>query len=264
MASRHADVILRDSSLKHVSISTLVASYYIEATERGTVYDVRSEARRRRDSGVLFGCVPAIVQRGQMIVPYRQRYRLLRPLPATAVPRDRDAWPATGTARRLRRTTVDTASAGTITLMRPRRTRDRTQRTADQPARTPIVHLPPRRPSTQFRPVDTAPPIRHLHIADRAARPAPCASRPCGVHPRAGDRTRATYQPADSTTDRASASTPLADCVPWIVQSGPTRCTARQCETAAANTPLHRAPGELHPRSDDRAVAGAQQADRSP
>jgi len=187
------------------------------------------------------------------------------------MPRDRVARPATTTARRLRCTTVDTASAGTITLMRPRRTRDRTQRTADQPARTPIVHLPPRRPSTQFRPVHTAPPIRHLHIADRAARPAPCASRPCGVHPRAGDRTRATYQPADSTTDRASASTPLADCVPWIVQSGPTRCTARpaivpagQRETAAANTPLHCAPGEVHPRSDDRAVAGAQQAGRSP
>jgi len=117
--------MLYDGSLKHVSISPLVASYYIEATERGS-----ATARNR------LGCVPTTVQRGQMTVSYRQCYRLSRPLAATAMPGDRVARPATSTARRGRRTTVATASAGTITPMRPRRTRDRTQRTADQSGRT--------------------------------------------------------------------------------------------------------------------------------
>src|SRR5689334_17630667 len=36
VASRHVGVMLYDSSLKHVSISTIVASYYIEATEKGS------------------------------------------------------------------------------------------------------------------------------------------------------------------------------------------------------------------------------------
>src|ERR1044072_6720950 len=36
VAARHAGVMLYDGSLKHVSISPLVASYYIKSTERGS------------------------------------------------------------------------------------------------------------------------------------------------------------------------------------------------------------------------------------
>jgi len=89
-----------------------------------------------RQLGIGLGCVPTIEQRGQMTVSYRQCYRLLRPLAATGVPRDRAPRPATSTARPGRRTIVAKASAGTITRMRRRRIRDRTQRTADQSGRT--------------------------------------------------------------------------------------------------------------------------------
>jgi len=162
VAARHAGVMLYDSSLKRMSISTLVASYYIQATERGS-----ATARNR------LGCVPTTVQRGQMTVSYRQCYRLSRPLAATAMPGDRVARPATSTARPGRRTTVATASAGTITPMRPRRTRDRTQRTADQPGRTGD------RAHTATPPVDAvqaSAPLRH-RSGSRAFRPVQLGQR---------------------------------------------------------------------------------------
>jgi hypothetical protein len=207
-----------------------------------------------------------------MIVSSRQCDRLLRPLAATAMPRDRGARPATST--RASRAThhrghgicrhdhADAAAANTRSHPADRGSAGTNSDRA--PAATPPVDV-----------VQARSPLRHRHghlrIPARAARPHPCTAPQSSVHPQTGDRTGATSQPADSTTDRALLSKAREQCAQRIVHIRPRRCTARpsdrpsgQSETAAANSLLHCAPGELHPRTDDRAVARAQQAGQSP
>ena len=205
-----------------------------------------------------------------MSVSYRQRYRLLRPMDATRVPGDRVARPATSTARPGRRTTVATATAGTITRMRPWRTRDRTQRTADQSGRTgdraPIATPPVdavqagaplryRYGNYAFWPVQRD---QRLVLHGQAA----CACEP-GSHRcdqltgRHDHRSCSGVQGPRTvrTAHRAHPSNALH-------RATSDRPNGRR-KTASANTLLHRASGKLHPKTDDRTVARAQQAGES-
>jgi hypothetical protein len=258
VTARHAGVMLYDSSLKHVS-SSLVVAYYVEATARGSAIAWHSTGKCADDH--------AAWPDERVVSPMRQAVASTR--------RDRDATRSWRAASEQHRASFAThhrghGTCGTITRMRPRRTRDRTQRTADQSGRTAIVHLSPRQPSTLFRQVYRC-----------ATDTAPTYSGPCSATTTVSF-TAMHRAPRNRGSHRCNPPTGRVDHRSRICVHGPRtvrtahrahpsnalhrttqRSSEQSSETASAYTLLHRASGELHPRTDDRAVARAQQAGES-
>jgi len=175
VAARHAGVMLYDSSLKHVSISPLVASYYVEPQREATGMCADDRAAWPDD---------------RVVSPMLQAVASTR--------RDRGAtrsWRAASDQHRASRVThhrghgicrhdhADAAAANTRSHPADRRSARTNRRSCT------YRHATRRRCSGRC----TAPlPRWQLRIPAHAARPAPCASWPSSVHPRTRDRTGAT------------------------------------------------------------------------
>ena len=175
VAARHAGVMLYDSSLKHVSISTLVASYYVEPQREATGMCADDRASSP-DERVVSPTLQAVASNGchpgarRSCRAASDQHRASRATHHRGHGNGRHDH-TDAAAANTRSHPADCGSVGT-------NRRSCTYR-----------HATRRRCSGKCT---APPPIRQPRIPARAARPAPCASWPRSVHLRAGDRTGAT------------------------------------------------------------------------